>query len=351
MRSGPRSFESYPHQFRPTQQARVEQVDEDDSISRESEGLRVDERDGYLVPVLDAQRVMLQDWQLLGKACREWGVFRLVNHGIPPALLTQIQDQAKQLFSFPFEAKQAMVSTTSSISYFWGTAALAPSGAPLPLPNVDRIEGFNVPVSQLSKFTSETHHHPLLDSFMLLLREYESHLCRLARLMYEAIGKNLKLDPALSCSNLDESTGTIRVYRYPRHLSPSAPSLGLKEHTDSSLLTILVQNNVAGLQVLKDGRWVSVQPINNTSLVVNIGDMLQVLSDDEYKSVKHRVVVSEEEENKEEERLSVCYFVFPAEESVIRSSCYRPFTYAQFRAQVQHDIRDTGIKLGLHHFK
>jgi len=62
--------------------------------------------------------------------------------------------------------------------------------------------------------------------------------------------------------------------------------------------------------------------------------------------VKHRVKV-----NKEKERFSICYFVFPAEGSVIQSSKYRPFTYSDFQAQVQQDVKTLGFKVGLERFK
>lgn len=70
------------------------------------------------------------------------------------------------------------------------------------------------------------------------------------------------------------------------------------------------------------------------------------MSDDEYKSVKHRVKV-----NKSKERISICYFVFPTDDGIIQSSRYRPFTYADFRAQVQEDIKTHGFKVGLDRFK
>lgn len=71
------------------------------------------------------------------------------------------------------------------------------------------------------------------------------------------------------------------------------------------------------------------------------------MSDDKYRSVKHRVKA-----NKYKERISVGYFVFPAADDVIRSSKYKPFTYADFRAGVQQDLKTIGYKkVGLGHFK
>jgi len=54
--------------------------------------------------------------------------------------------------------------------------------------------------------------------------------------------------------------------------------------------------------------------------------------------------------NKHKERISLCYFAFPGEEVVIESSKYKPFTYNEFRAQVQEDIKALGHKVGLSRF-
>jgi isopenicillin N synthase-like dioxygenase len=62
--------------------------------------------------------------------------------------------------------------------------------------------------------------------------------------------------------------------------------------------------------------------------------------------VKHRVRL-----NEDKERISMGYFVFPKEDSVIRSSKYKPFTHGDFRAQVQQDLKTLGFKVGLEKFK
>jgi len=70
------------------------------------------------------------------------------------------------------------------------------------------------------------------------------------------------------------------------------------------------------------------------------------MSDDKYKSVTHRVKL-----NSERERISICYFVFPDEDLQIQSSKYRPFSYKEFRAKVQEDIKTVGHKVGLPRFQ
>ncbi|KAF8396952.1 hypothetical protein HHK36_018588 [Tetracentron sinense] len=320
---------SYPPHFRQPNYPNP-RVDQDDSLQPIT--------DSDPLPLIDLQQLIPEK---LGEACRDWGLFRLVNHGIPLTLLNQLQDQANKLFSLPFESKQALF--TNPMSYFWGTPALTPSGTAVAesAQSINWVEGFNVPLTQLPQLQGED---PISDSFRCVLEEYGRHMSRLARSVFAALAMNLGLDPTLSESYLSESTGIIRVYRYP-YCSEASRTCGMEAHTDSSVLAVLNQDNVGGLQVFKDDEWFDIKPVADT-LIVNLGDMMQAMSNDELKSVKHRVKV-----NRFEERVSICYFVFPMEDGVIRSSKYKPFTYKEFRAQVQEDIKASGFKVGLERFK
>ncbi|XWS52973.1 hypothetical protein CRYUN_Cryun11dG0118000 [Craigia yunnanensis] len=221
------NIESYPPLFS-QQSNQTQNVDLDESIQ--------DVEDLDPIPLIDLQCLNLDK---LGEACKDWGLFRLVNHGIPSTLLTQIQDQARKLFSLSFEYKQAILS--SPLSYFWGTTARSTSGATLrSSKSISWVEVINFPLGQLSELQFED---PLLDSFRLLLDEYGRHQARLARTIYEAMAKNLNLDPRQSKSYLSEATGFIRVHRYPR-ISQGYQAWGAGVHTDSSVLSILNQINL-----------------------------------------------------------------------------------------------------------
>lgn len=109
----------------------------------------------------------------------------------------------------------------------------------------------------------------------VLLEEYGKHLARVARALFEAMVEDLNLDTIETRSNLSESTGFLRVYRYP-YYSNAESAWGMDVHTDSSVLSILNQDQVGGLEVLKEDQWFTVKPIPNT-LIVNLGDMMQVI--------------------------------------------------------------------------
>jgi|TARA_B110000971_G_scaffold218172_1_gene256460 isopenicillin N synthase-like dioxygenase len=120
----------------------------------------------------------------------------------------------------------------------------------------------------------------------------------------------------------------------------SAAPLGIHPHTDSGLLTLLVQDGHHALQVLHEGQWCLIQPQANT-FIVNTGDMLQVMSNDYFVAPEHRVLGSVGDQY----RLSAAYFFNPPYEQVIEALTpmrgyknnegprYRGFTWEEFRSR------------------
>ncbi|CAA0410709.1 unnamed protein product [Arabidopsis thaliana] len=311
------------------------------------------------IPVIDLERL---DKEILREACKEWGIFRLENHGVPLALTSRLQEISESLLSLPFEKKRELFAAVKSpLSYFWGTPALNRSGDALKrgaqASNLTMLEGFNVPLSSLSSLSKlptstccddDAQEEPKLESFRVLMEEYGKHITRIAVSLFEAIAQtlNLELSGNRRSEYLSESTGLIRVYRYPQSSEEAArEALGMEVHTDSSVISILREDESGGLEIMKGEEWFCVKPVANT-LIVNLGDMMQAISDDEYKSVTHRV----KKRNRKTERHSVCYFVFPKRDCVIKSSNYKPFTYSDFEAQVQADVQSLGTKIGLPRF-
>ncbi|KAM7526838.1 hypothetical protein LguiA_016740 [Lonicera macranthoides] len=95
-----------------------------------------------------------------------------------------------------------------------------------------------------------------------------------------------------------EGSQMMVVNCYPACPEPEL-TLGMPPHSDYGLLTLLLQDEVKGLQIQHRGSWVTVQPIPG-SFVVNVGDHLEIFSNGKYKSVVHRVLV-----NSCESRISV----------------------------------------------
>ncbi|KAJ0961749.1 hypothetical protein J5N97_029577 [Dioscorea zingiberensis] len=98
---------------------------------------------------------------------------------------------------------------------------------------------------------------------------------------------------------------SVRINYYPP-CHHSSKVLGLSPHSDGGGLTLLLQvNQVEGLQIKKNGRWLPIKPLSS-AFIVNIGDTLEIMSNGKYKSIEHRVVI-----NPEKERMSIATFCMP----------------------------------------
>ncbi|CDP21600.1 unnamed protein product [Coffea canephora] len=103
----------------------------------------------------------------------------------------------------------------------------------------------------------------------------------------------------------EDGMQTMRMNYYPPCPQPELV-MGLCPHSDADGLTILLQvNEVEGLQIKKAGAWVPVVPLPN-AFTVNVGDILEIVTNGIYKSVEHRATV-----NLHNERLSIAAFFFP----------------------------------------
>ncbi|XP_022144009.1 gibberellin 2-beta-dioxygenase 8-like [Momordica charantia] len=170
----------------------------------------------------------------------------------------------------------------------------------------------------------------------------------LAESIAEILGQSLGMKSSYFEESCKRGRSSFRLNRYPP--CPFASKVyGLVPHTDTDFLTILYQPpQINALHLMKDGNWLAVKP-NPQALLVNIGDLLQVVSNDVFKSLKHRVIASEAVE-----RFSFAYFYCPSDDVMIESctkpSIYRQFSYKEYRQQIEKDVEKTGDKVGLPRF-
>lgn len=107
---------------------------------------------------------------------------------------------------------------------------------------------------------------------------YLNALDNLGMTIFEMLAHGLGLPDDFFKKHFEEKEATmIRVNRYPPCPLPEK-CLGLGSHSDPHTLTILLQDNVGGLQVLmSDNKWIGIRPVQN-SFIINIGDTLEVIS-------------------------------------------------------------------------
>ncbi|TVU02605.1 hypothetical protein EJB05_51896, partial [Eragrostis curvula] len=277
----------------------------------------------------------------IARAAEEWGFFQVRNHGVRPELLEAMRREQARLFRLPFEAKTAAPGGLLNDSYRWGTPTATS------LQQLSWSEAFHVPLAGVS---GDACNFGDLTDLRDVTREVAGAMSKLASTLATVLAEAvLGHAPAGESfpESCDETTCFLRLNRYPP--CPFSPdTFGLVPHTDSDFLTVLCQDHVGGLQLMKGDAWVAVKPIPG-ALIVNIGDLFQAWSNNRYKSVEHKVTT-----NAATERYSVAYFLCPSYDSPIGTckepSPYMPFTFGDYRRKVQEDVKRTGKKVGLPSF-
>jgi gibberellin 2beta-dioxygenase len=281
------------------------------------------------------------------RAASVWGFFMVTNHGVPQALLDELLREAQvAVFRRTFEVKaREPLLDFSPESYRWGTPTATC------LDQLSWSEAYHIPLTSTMNRSSLA-----ADSSRTTRRVIEDVSTAMSQLA-QRLARVLLLPLQGDDDTMTRRQGTcfLRLNRYPPCAAAStALVFGLCPHTDSDFLTILHQDDVGGLQILDAaGRWLAVRP-RSGALIVNVGDLLQVWSNDLYRSVEHRVVASASRE-----RFSAAFFLCPSYDAVIRPCCcsdddeprYASFTFREYRNRVTEDVRLTGRKLGLQPFR
>ncbi|TVU07392.1 hypothetical protein EJB05_47445, partial [Eragrostis curvula] len=121
-----------------------------------------------------------------------------------------------------------------------------------------------------------------------VLFEYAKQLKILGDKLFGLLSEALGLNPSYLTDNECNQGQIILGHYYPPCPQPEL-AIGKNRHSDAGFLTILLQDDIGGLQILRDDRWVDVTPTPG-AFIVNIGDILQLISNDKFVSVEHRVV-------------------------------------------------------------
>ncbi|EEF34712.1 Flavonol synthase/flavanone 3-hydroxylase, putative [Ricinus communis] len=231
-------------------------------------------------------------------ACRNWGFFQLINHGVSEEVMENMKMDIQEFFKLPFEEKMAFAQLPNNIEGYgqafvvsdeqkldWGDMLFL-----LPLPASSRKMRFWP--------TNPT-------SFGETFDKYSSELQRIAVCILRLMARNLGIDPEDVATMFEDGVQGIRMNYYPPCIQANKV-IGLTTHSDATGLTLLTQvNEVQGLQIKKDGRWVPITPIPG-AFIINVGDIIEIMSNGEYRSIEHRAVV-----NPEKERLSIAAFHNP----------------------------------------
>lgn len=252
--------------------------------------------------------------QAIGKAFTEIGFVGVVNHGIPKELVAKFYSEAEAFFAMSVENKKkyedpvlagqrgytsfgkehAKQSNVGDLKEFYQIGQEVP-------PTSDLIGDYppNINVAEQAEF---------LPTGIQLYRQFEKS----GAALLEAIALFLGLPVDYFVEHITGGNSILRAIHYPPITSEPKSAIRAEEHEDINLITLLVGASADGLQVRPLGSdWVDVKADpNSNAIVINVGDMLQRLTNNQLVSTTHRVV-NPPREKWHTPRLSIPFFLHP----------------------------------------
>lgn len=251
----------------------------------------------FTIPVIELGDTVGQCAEIVAsvrQAAEEVGFFEVVNHGIEVKLLDELLAAVRRFHELPRDVKAEYYTkdTTKRVMY---------------------ESNFDLYKSRFANWRDnmfcvmgpealDPQELPLVCRDITI--EYSKQVHKLGVTLFKLLSEALGLTPD-HLLDLDFAKGqALLLHYYPACPEPEL-TLGTTKHSDPDYLTILLQDHIGGLQILHRDRWIDVPPLPG-ALVVNIGDLLQLLSNDRFKSVEHRVLA-----NRVGPRVSVACFFTP----------------------------------------
>ncbi|KAJ4847345.1 hypothetical protein Tsubulata_026788 [Turnera subulata] len=273
------------------------------------------QQEGPQVPTIDLKGINFANPEVR-KKCREelinaaksWGVMHLVNHGIPDDLIARVKKVGEAFFNQPIQEKEKYANDQASgqIQGYGSKLANSASGQ---LEWVDYF--FHLIYPEDKRDLSIWPKTP--SDYIGATSEYARQLRGLATTVLSVLSLGLGLEEGRlekEVGGLEELLLQMKINYYPKCPQPEL-ALGVEAHTDVSSLTFILHNMVPGLQLFYEGKWVTAKCVPD-SILMHIGDTIEILSNGKYKSILHRGVV-----NKEKVRISWAVFCEPPREKII----------------------------------
>lgn len=321
---------------------------------------------GESVPVIDisaiarnaagqaAQRAVNE----IACACRDWGFFQVVNHGVADDLIHQVWHHARTFFASPAAVKQRILRTKDNPWGYYDNE--------LTKNQRDKKEVFDYTTDGTDPIYGAENRWPDFGApFRDTMRSYLGACTKLSLQLLEAFCVGLDLPADFMRGDFTDShTGFVRLNYYPvaDPLGDSnggtlrAADMGVHHHTDAGALTVLLQDDVGGLQVYRDGYWHDIASVPG-AFVVNTGDMMQVWSNDRYQAAIHRVLAM-----MDRDRYSIPFFFNPAATTDVsplpsvvsneRPPRYSTINWSEFRARrTDGDYADYGPEVQISQYR
>ena len=244
------------------------------------------------VSLKDAERDPQRFAEKLGRSFEDYGFAIIANHGIPEDLIHRAEEKAKAFFALPEEVKRkyliegtggargytpfgietAKGARAHDLKEFWHVGRDLPPGHPFRDHMADNVWPSEVPSFK--------------DTFQQLYASFD----RAGLEILKAIARFLAIDEDYFIDTVRDGNSVMRLLHYPPIEGEPGSHVRAGAHEDINTITLLLGAEEAGLELqTRDGRWIPVSP-KPGELVVNIGDMLQRLTNGQLRSTSHRVV-------------------------------------------------------------
>ncbi|KAL6906394.1 hypothetical protein ACP4OV_003995 [Aristida adscensionis] len=306
----------------------------------------------FAIPIIDFSKLLNpqseEECVKLVSACKNWGFFQnsiaepfveqitqLINHGVPDEVIGNLMHDIAEFFKQPLEAKKAYSQLPNNLEGYGQSFVVSDNQK---LDWADRLFLHVRPVEARDSRFWPT--QPA--SFRHSVDVYSSEVAKLSCLLLEFMAKGMSAEPASLLGMFEGQPQGMRTNYYPPCWKADHV-LGLSPHSDATGLTLLLQiKDVQGLQVKRDGKWFAVDALDG-AFIVNVGDILEILTNGKFKSAEHRAVI-----NPNKERISVAMFHHPCQDLMVgplpefvkgdkvryRSTSYKDFLKQYLKAKL-----------------
>jgi len=259
-----------------------------------------------MIPVINIKNLHSNETlRALDSACRNWGAFQVIDHGIDNKTLKALHNAMHVFFKQSGERKQ-LVSRNKDNPWGFYDRELTKN-------TQDWKEIYDYgPADNVVKVPQWPNDLP---EFQLAVIDAYEAFETLSFKILAAISANLGVAPQqLAGHFLPSHSSFLRLNYYPLCPAPENPKdtstptnghLGVNQHTDAGCITLLMQDKQPGLEIFKDNRW-HLMEAREDALLIHLGDIVQVWSNDRYKAPLHRVRA-----NQKNARFSAPFFFNP----------------------------------------
>ncbi|XP_038682615.1 bi-functional coumaroyl CoA and feruloyl CoA ortho-hydroxylase F6H2-1-1-like isoform X1 [Tripterygium wilfordii] len=233
------------------------------------------------------------------EAASKWGFFQIINHGLPIELLESMKSAVHGFFGLPNEERRKYWKGQSVSNTVFLTTSFSPQSEKV----LEWKDSLNFHYKPGDNESSASWPPVCKDQVLDYIKRAEFIIKRLLQVLLKSLDVE-EIDKAKEYALM--GSVFVNLNYYPHCLNPELTA-GIGRHADLSTITLLLQDDIGGLYVRapEGNGWIHVSPIDG-ALVVNIGDALQIMSNDRYRSVEHRAIPS-----RSRNRVSIPIFANP----------------------------------------